>query len=193
MSTGWRIIYELCCPQQLISVFMPLWTITTQVALYHSVYHFRGTVSLRIVASVYLQTDSHKCKKWVQNLDVNLGSRPDTILSGSPCNLTMLSKKHLAASFTMYDVLDGMKWTRQVNQSTQVVMLSKSRSFIGKWVMKSVATDPHLRVVLLTGWGSYFPSNAHPCSADIVKILDNISWGPLTYVSNGISPVGRDL
>jgi len=78
-----------------------------------------------------------------QNLDVNRGSRSDTMLAGTPCNLTT-SLTYNSANLSIDSFwFIGKKWAHFVSRSTITQIASKPLVVLGKWVTKSIAMLSH--------------------------------------------------
>ena len=89
-------------------------------------------------------------KVW-QNRDVNRGSLSETMLEGTPCNLT-ISLMYSWANLTM-DILKfiAKKWTLLVSQSNITQMVSCPLKVHGKWVTKSMEMLSHFHTGISKG------------------------------------------
>ena len=86
-----------------------------------------------------------------QKWEVNLRSRSDTILDGTPCNLTF----SLTYNWTnlAIDILrfTGKKWALFVSRSTITHVASWPWTDLGKWVTKSIAMLSHFLLRISNG------------------------------------------
>jgi hypothetical protein len=91
-----------------------------------------------------------------QNLAVNLGSRSDTIDSGTPCRRTILSKYALAQAFALVSIVKGIRCVYLLNLSTTTNTESPPTLLTGMSVIKSILTCYH--GLLGTGKGYNLPT-----------------------------------
>jgi len=86
-----------------------------------------------------------------QNREVNRGSLSETILEGTPCNLT-ISLMYNWANLAM-DILKfiAKKWALLVSRSTITQMVSCPLNIHGKWVKKSMEMLSHFHIGISKG------------------------------------------
>lgn len=86
---------------------------------------------------------SHDSISVFQKSEVNLGSLSQIIESERTCNRKNSLKNKWAISIVESLSLNGRKWTLRVNWSPKVVIEVKDRYVRGRFVTKSIATEPH--------------------------------------------------
>ena len=73
-----------------------------------------------------------------QNLEVKRGSLSDTILSGTPCNLIILSRKALATAMALISLGNCIRCAYLLNLSTTTYTESPPILLVGMSVIKSM-------------------------------------------------------
>ena len=93
----------------------------------------------------------------LQNAVVNLESLSVTIFRGAPWSLQMLSKNSRATSAPpAFPYFRGIRWTRLVNLSVTVKMLSYPAAVVGRLTIKSIVIVSHFLFGILKGFNEPF-------------------------------------